>query len=268
MTQKEIKKELDRFLKKREKMYQALKGNKKFIIKNQKLHYFIAQHIVDELLLADIIFLLNELDENPAKFNVPDEKLKTGEYAFKHIKDYLNAKILKGKKGIKGVLWHDKNKLEYIVKHADEQWHMAETEDIKDMEEVKTARETKIKTSMNKMVGFMNNFKKEDYVVFKTKDTTNPKDSGYRCDQRSMKDTSIDLLNNIINEAVGAKIDIYVNDKDFWQKKVCIIQELYMRSFDYDKKLEKYWFLSPSDAALINIEKFPEKEKKKRNVKK
>ena len=59
-----------------------------------------------------------------------------------------------------------------------------------------------------------------------------------------------------------------VEDKDFWQKKICIIQEIYMRSFDYDKKLKKRWFLSPSDAALINIEKFPEKEKKKKNVKK
>ena len=180
-------------------MYQSLKGNKKFIIKYQKLHYFIAQHIVDELLLADIIFLLNEIDENPEKFNLPVEKFLTNDYVFKHIKDYITAQILKGKKGIKGFIWHVKNKLEHIVKHDDEPWHMAESEDIKDIDEIMKARETKIKTSMNKMVGFINNFKKEDYVVFKTKDTTNPKDSGYRCDQRSMKDTSIDLLNLIVN---------------------------------------------------------------------
>ena len=177
---------------------------------------------------------------------------------------------MNGKKGIKGFLWHDKNKLEHIVKHDYEQWHMAEAEDIKDIDEVMKIRATKIKTSMNKIVGFINNFKKEDYMVFKTKDTTNPKDSGYRCDQRSMKDTSIELLNSVINQATEVKVNMYANDKDkdFWQKKVCVIQEIYMRSFDYDKKLEKRWFLSPSDSALINIEKFPEKQIGRKNVKK
>jgi len=259
-------------IKKKEKVYQDLNENKKLIINYRIFNYIIAQHIVDELSVADLIFILNEIDENPEKYNLPDEKLKTSAYVFKHIKTYITSQIFDGKKGIKGFLWHDKNKLEVIVKHTDEKWHIAESEDMKDIEDIKTSRGTKIKTSMNKIIGFINNFKKEDYVVFKTKDTTNPKDLGHRCDQRSMKDVSIELLNSIINEAMEKKVNMYifnpVEDKDFWQKKICIIQEIYMRSFDYDKKLKKRWFLSPPDAALINIEKFPEKEKKKKNVKK
>jgi hypothetical protein len=46
------------------------------------------------------------------------------------------------------------------------------------------------------------------------------------------------------------------------QKQICIIQELYGRSFDYDKKRGKRWILSPAESVLVNIENFPEKIKK------
>ena len=48
-------------------------------------------------------------------------------------------------------------------------------------------------------------------------------------------------------------------EKEFWQKKICIIQELYLRSFDDDAMLKKRWFLFSPESVLVNIEKFPEK---------
>ena len=244
---------------------------KKHIFNTKKTNYFIAQHITDELSLADILVLLNDLDEHPELFDIPIEKEKTKEYVFKYIKDYIKTKILKGKKDIKGILWTSKNKPEIIVKQGTSKWHLAEPQDIKDLEEITDKKINDIKTNMNKFIGFMLYFKNEDYLVFKTKDTENPRDTGLRCDQRSMKENSINFLNKVIGIAMKDKEMIIFSfdkntEKEFWQKKICIIQELYLRSFDDDAMLKKRWFLFPSESVLVNIEKFPEKLKTKKMV--
>jgi hypothetical protein len=105
-------------------------------------------------------------------------------------------------------------------------------------------------------MGFMTNFKTEDYVVFKIKDITNPRDAGARCDQNSNKSKSIDILNSIVGTYTEEP------SKDLSKNVLCIIQEMYLRLFDRERKNKKRWFLSPPEAVLVNIEKYSTVEKK------
>ena len=102
----------------------------------------------------------------------------------------------------------------------------------------------------------MNNFKTEEYVVFKTKNINNSRDAGARCDQNSIKGKAIDILNLI------AETYTEPPSKKLYNNVICIIQELYLRLFDRERKNKKRWFLSPPEAVLVDIEKYSTVEKK------
>jgi len=207
--------------------------------------------MVDELPLADIIVLLNQYEVNP---------LYNTSTAFKHIKTYINKQILIGRNGLKGFLWKTGGKLSVLVKTKDADmgagagtgavWNLAESEDLKDLEERMNEKKTDILTNLNKLIGFTNNFKTENYVVFKTKDITNPRDLGARCDQNSNKSKAIEILNTIIGK------NVFSTQLDIPQREICVLQEFYARSFERERKDRKHWFLSPPESVLTNIEKY------------
>ena len=93
-------------------------------------------------------------------------------------------------------------------------------------------------------------------MVFKTKDVNNSRDAGARCDQNSNKGKAIDILNSIVGTYREPP------SKNISQKEMCVIQELYLRLFDKERKNKKRWFLSPPEAVLTNIEKYSTVEKK------
>ena len=220
-----------------------------FLVRNgfqiNVLYQLLAEHMVDELYLSDILVILNDFQENP-RYDTQD--------VFKYIKTYMAKQILTAK-GLKGFLWREKNKQVLLVKSAgqgeDTTWHVAEPEDLKDFQPQLAEREKNIRANLNQLMGFMNNFKTEDYVVFKIKDINNPRDSGARCDQSSKS-----KANDILNDIVG--VDNYKEppSKNISQKELCILQELYLRFFDRERKDKKRWFLSPPEAVLMNIEKY------------
>jgi len=221
--------------------YRAMELLKKNGLNEQILHYLIAEHMVDELPLADIIVLLNQYEVNP---------LYNTSAAFKHIKTYINKQILTGRNGLKGFLWKSGGKLSVLVKTKDLTWNLAESEDLKDLEERMNEKKTDILTNLNKLIGFTNNFKTENYVVFKTKDITNPRDLGARCDQNSNKSKAIEILNTIIGK------NVFSTQLDIPQREICVLQEFYARSFELERKDRKHWFLSPPESVLTNIEKY------------
>jgi hypothetical protein len=267
-----------------------------FLLRNgfqlKTLYQLLAEHMVDELYLSDILAILNDFQENP-RYDTQD--------VFKYIKTYMNKQIISAK-GQKGFLWREKNKQVLLVKQSkaagqqgkaegqqskaegqqgkaagqqgkaagqpskaeeDAVWHVAEPEDLKDFQPHLTEREKNIRANLNQLMGFMNNFKTEDYVVFKIKDINNPRDAGARCDQSSKS-----KANDILNDIVG--VDNYTEppSKNISQKELCILQELYLRFFDQERKNKKRWFLSPPEAVLMNIEKYSTVVKKaKKNAK-
>ena len=228
-----------------------------FLIKNKydlkTIHYLIAEHMVDELQLPELILILKQVQTNPI--------FDTSE-VFKYIKIYITKQFLKAKKNLTGFLWKDKGKEALFVKREDDseqgnQWHLAEEEDRKEFQEKINERKINSISNLNTIIGFMNNFKTEDYVVFKTKNINKSRDTGARCDQNSNKGKAIDILNSIVGETNFK----YQPAKNITQKELCIIQELYLRLFDKERKNKKRWFLSPADAVLTNIEKYTTLEK-------
>ena len=119
-------------------------------------------------------------------------------------------------------------------------------------------------------------------MVFKIKDIANERSKGSRCDQMSFvgvskatKNDAIEILNNIIisPEKYAYKIDKVVDEKgakkgtkkgtkDVIQKviqvvdpnDICCKQELILRLYEKEERLNKKWFISPSIAILINFE--------------
>ena len=103
-------------------------------------------------------------------------------------------------------------------------------------------------------------------MVFKIKDNTNKRSKGSRCDQMSFvgvskatKNDAIEILNKIIisPEKYAYKIDKVVDEtvtKVVDQNDICCKQELILRLYEKEERLNKKWFISPSIAILINFE--------------
>ena len=123
-------------------------------------------------------------------------------------------------------------------------------------------------------MGFMLNFNKEEFVVFKIKNINNPRDKGARCDQSS-KSKGIEVLNSIVSSANLSSANLssalenykYPPEKNISQKEVCVIQELYLRLYDKERKNKKRWFLSPPEAILTKIDNYSTVVKKVKNKK-
>ena len=280
------------------------------------LFILMVQHMVDELSYNDIILLLNFY--NNEKTNETSIDINTDLYKF--IKSYVLSKILIGKNNIQGILWRDINKQIIIVKNNTE-WSIAEAEDIKDLDLKIKEYKANILSHLNDDIGFMNTFRKETYVVFKTKNILKSGNIGARCDQNSDSNKSLLELNNIIGEENRYKFPPKMSkeekkemekrekrekkeekkkqtqrekkekkelketnmqtkktkklekeleekrekrekeEKELTQKKICVLQELYLRSFNKEMKNGKYWFLSPPDSILTNIEKYSSSNK-------
>lgn len=218
------------------------------VIDEEYLQKLVIEHIVDELSLNDIKLLLNQMDRNPL-FDKP---------LFAHVKRYLKTQIMKGEKRIKGILWKNAKENILIVQSPNAaaaaaadaglggEWHNAEAEDKKDLEKEVTKKKNKL-TNFNDIIGFMNNFKTEEYVVFKTKNIKK-NESGARCDQKGSKGNSTILLNLIVGG------DEYTTKLKIHQQSICILQEFYLRIYQKQAKDGKCWFLTPAEAVLKNIE--------------
>jgi len=198
----------------------------------------LVAHIVDELTYEHMLLLLNNLD------TITDADFGT------RVKNYINSAMITNK-GITGILVNNNGKHQLLKKSTDDgTWKIADAEDYHDLTPQLNTIVMKfipVENNLNKLVGFMDNFKK-DYIIFKVKDLTKPRHKGARCDQSGKKE-AIKMLNSIVGE------EKYDNDSEISQKQVCVMQEFIMRIYNKEKKNGVYWFLSPAEAALINIEK-------------
>jgi hypothetical protein len=117
----------------------------------------------------------------------------------------------------------------------------------------KIAEKYDLKESLkNKYVGFIGFETNKKYMVYKVKDTTNSRSTGFRCDQ-SGKEKVIDVLNEI------------ENDNKFKSKvtkdtavELCIRQEFTLRQYQIIDP-SKIWFLD-TEAAIYN--EFEKRDKK------
>ena len=96
----------------------------------------------------------------------------------------------------------------------------------------------------------MGNFRKKN-IVFKIKDTTKQRDSGFKPDQKG-KQNILQMLNDILRQTNSD----YVYDKETTKqisnsKELIIDLEILYRYYDYKKIQDKKWFLTYEEF-LIN----------------
>jgi hypothetical protein len=164
-------------------------------------------------------------------------------------------------------------------------WTLAEAADKDDLEKAIAALKNQFlpaKTKLNSVVGFMANFKKEENnIVFKLKvfelnGIKKKRNKGARCYGKSTE-----MLTEILGlEMYKAYLTlIQTKYKDIIEEKkknrilhnveesaepdvleainhthACVIQEMFLRTYNLQRKGDRIWFVTPEEALLIDIE--------------
>lgn len=218
------------------------------------LEQFLIEHIVDNLMMNEKVDLLNYIySDEHLETKLTNERLKR---FFGKMKKYLLSKLIvsKGLTGI--VIFNGPSRIEnvniYILE--DNIWIVAKPEDKRDLQDA-ILKKYRLKSNLNHYVGFIGFETNKKYMVYKIKDTTNGRSTGFRCDQ-SGKEKIIKLLNDIeTDDRYASKV---TKDGAF---ELCVRQELTLRSFENQKLDNKTWFLD-TETAIIN--EFEKKEKGKK----
>ena len=110
------------------------------------------------------------------------------------------------------------------------------------------------KLTYSTFLGFMSPFKKK-YSIFKIKDTTKKRDTGFRCDQKGKIDI-LRTLNKTIQE--GEKTDeeyfTYENTESIENaRELCVDQEILFRYYNIINKNGTTWFLSLEDYLFTKL---------------
>jgi hypothetical protein len=168
---------------------------------------------------------------------------------------------------------------------ADTVWTLAEATDKDDLEKPILAWKNQFlpaNTKLNSVVGFMANFKKEENnIVFKIKvfelnGIKKKRNKGARCYGKSTE-----MLTEILGPAMYTAYLalIHTKYKEIIEEKkknrvlhkveenavpddleainhthACVIQEMFLRTYNLQRKGDRIWFITPEEALLIDIE--------------
>ena len=215
------------------------------------LEQFLIEHIVDNLILGDKVDFLNYIYYD----KIIDSKLTNERLIrfFEKSKKYLLSKLIVSKK-ITGILIFDgPSRIENINIYIldGNKWIVAKPEDKSDLQDA-ILKKYKLKTNLNEIVGFIGFEANKNNMVYKIKDTSNARSTGFRCHQ-SGKEKIIKLLNKLKANDNTSKIKEGVFE-------LCVRQELILRSFEKQQLNNKTWFLD-TETAIIN--EFEKREKNK-----
>lgn len=220
-------------------------------VTKERLYNFVIAHIIETLTYENHKILLNYLWEN--------DELSELE---KKYKQYYEKHIMRAK-GLSGVLLQYKNISQYkLLILKNKVWKEAEPEDINDL--IKEVRKLIIKRdNISNIVGFITYFK-NNYLVFKIKNMYEKRSKGLRCDQGSITKNMNDNMKKIMGIAHDDEFKLDIPDEHKKGKKdktdhinlnvYCVIQELILRLFEYNKKNNKTWYFTPAEASVNGIE--------------
>jgi len=218
--------------------------------------FHIERKILEELLVEHIVDVTN--DKNKLEllnyvYAIPVEEIKKQSLEY-YVKEYFDKQIIK-KDDLLGLLLNTKEGQKIITfKSVDSKWENGQPEDYREILEEFEKKYGYIKKEttkyLNKIVGFIDYEKLQKYLVFKTIDLSQKRNTGARCDESS-KGKKIILLNDIIGEEKYNK----ENTKGMVEAELCSLQELLLRYYNRTQKNEKIWFLYPELAKFILVKK-------------
>ena len=146
-------------------------------------------------------------------------------------------------------------KLEYF-EIIDEKIQKAKPVDVKKI--LKAKKKYYSGLNFSNYIGFISPFKKS-YSVFKIKDTTKKRDTGYRCDQKGKIDI-LRVLNSSLNEGMNSTSK---SEKQYFSydntslienaRELCVDQELVFRYLNLKNTNGKTWFLSLEDYLFTKL---------------
>jgi hypothetical protein len=223
----------------------------KFKDSSRFLIQFLVAHIFEVLLFEEKIEVMNYL------YSLTVIKENTFEW---FLKDYiqLNSILTEQEKTI--FIMYKQDKRQFMILDETNRW-VETTRVQQETIEKSTTIKRKIAFDITKfynIIGFIGYGKKNNVLVFKTRDLRSKRDTGARCDEAG-KSEVIKLLNKIIGE------DVYTSENTKIQKdedgnviqdainviELCILLEFTLRYFNTIEKDGKKWFLTPEMA--INI---------------
>lgn len=203
------------------------------IIKIQKniFSIFIIKHILDTMDLKNKITLFNYVISN-----------KPADAIEGKLQDVVNEYIISGKYIIIAD-FNIENLVYFTINESNQLRESTPTEKIKIIK--KLVKEKRY--NLSDIYGFIDNFKNK-YTVFKIGNTTNPRDKGFRADQKGKKDM-IEMINNLAE----TEIYTYANTKKIGNSKEFSADlEIIFRFYNDIKKDGKNWFLSYEDYIIFN----------------
>jgi hypothetical protein len=192
--------------------------NRDFQIPWEELNEYLVDHIIETLLIPQRLELLNMI--YLLKTNVERNSLEwyVKKYFMRNIihLDDFDAIVFLGS-------------VVFVLNSKTNQWTPAEPEDLRDLENSAEGKAKLHPTFENKKkyIGFIGYEKKNQSLVFKTRDLSAKRDLGARCDQ-AKKSKTVDTLNFILGEEQRFTVE---NTKDVYQKEdLCILLEFLMRN--------------------------------------
>ena len=201
------------------------------------LDKLLVHHMIEALRFPDKLELLNYLPN----YDSTDDMTR-------FIKEYFNSNTISAK-GLTAIMLQNTGKPQLVVSRDGKTYSLAQPEDIIDLTDELNKLKGEILPMAEKLaphIGFMVNFKK-DYMIFKIRDMSKPRNTGARCDQAS-KVKSVRFLNELGE-------DQYTSKTKMSRHELCIVQEFLLRKFNIEKKDGKRWFLRPSEAIIVNDSK-------------
>jgi hypothetical protein len=233
----------------------------------------LLHHICDDLLYEEKLLLLTGFIQRDFISDDFSEQ----------IKQVLMQNVLT-QKGLTGIYVQHKNVPQLLIK-KDTAWVPAEAEDLHDLEKPIAALKNQFlpaNTKLNSVVGFMANFKKEENnIVFKLKafqlnGVKKKRNKGARCYGKSTE-MLLEILGEEMYKAYLALIQTKYKEIIEEKKKnrqlhnvaesavpdeleainhthACVIQEMFLRTYNLQKKGDRSWFVTPEEALLIDIE--------------
>ena len=205
---------------------------KNFQLPLENLNSFLTDHIIETLMLPERLELLNTI--YLLKTNVERNSLPW------FIKNYFMRQIIH-LSDFDAIVFQDTNGPKaFVLNEKTKQWSPAEPEDIRDLENSVEGKAKLHPTfeNMNSIIGLIGYEKKNQYLVFKTRDLTAKRDLGARCDQAEKTKTI-----RTLNLAIGEERYTVENTKGVYQKEdLCVLLEFLMRYNNQIKKNGKGWF--------------------------